>query len=366
MGSDQNLPARLVVHSTKKRRILFGASVVSGLAFLLNLGGVPGDIATWAGWLKWLSGHRSHGVIFVVTAAVWLCVTLWLASGLLRDASSFSHGEGRKADDRQPALPTVSLAEAASLGEQCTDISKEIYAFLNTHATRTDEAKVIAEYREEFDARVHNLCLALITGGLAEVSGLKNVDKPATTLSDIQWIARGLASQGEGYSRSRLAKYQAEAHAETPTRVGAQPTLVRAKSANDDHFPRIESAVDSFGNSAVPTEGREYSLWAQPRRVLRPGQQVSFQVEVSDPNGEDVAMHVLSSGSSLDADVTITREGTIVWNVRDEDIADPAYVHIYASSQRSFHRENTWDASANFIYRVLPRLAAPEPAKTQV
>jgi hypothetical protein len=87
MGSGQDLPAplsRLVVHSTKKRRILLGGSVISGFVFLLGLGGIPGDIATWAGWLRWLSGQRSHWIILGCAAAVWVLVTLWLVLSVRR------------------------------------------------------------------------------------------------------------------------------------------------------------------------------------------------------------------------------------------------------------------------------------------
>lgn len=131
--------------------------------------------------------------------------------------------------------------------------------------------------------------------------------------------------------------------------------LVRTSSTNDDHFPSIESAVDSFGNRAEPRLGDKNSWSAQPMRVLRPGQRVSFQLEVSDPNGEDVAMRVLPSAGK--ADVAISPDGTIAWNVREENIADPAHVHIYVRSHRNYHRYEDWDASASFIYRVLPRLA---------
>ncbi len=140
-----------------------------------------------------------------------------------------------------------------------------------------------------------------------------------------------------------------------PARAG-QWVLVEA-SRNDDHFPRIESAVDSFGNRAEADRADDEGsrLWTHPKRILRPGQHVFFEVDVSDPNGEDVEVRVLCG--SGEAEVVIDPDGTIKWNVREENIADPAFVHIYARSQRPFHRLDTFDASANFLYRVLPRLA---------
>lgn len=57
--------------------------MLTGALFFFNLGGIPGDIAQWAHWLRWLSGHRSHWSIFGATAGIWLVVTAWLAVAVL-------------------------------------------------------------------------------------------------------------------------------------------------------------------------------------------------------------------------------------------------------------------------------------------
>jgi hypothetical protein len=100
---------------------------------------------------------------------------------------------------------TLSLEEAGELAEQFSKTSKAIYAFLNEQVG-VDEQKVVAEYRQKFDAKVLNICLELITAGLSTTERLKNALKPPASVDDIQWVARMLAISGEGYSAERLTK----------------------------------------------------------------------------------------------------------------------------------------------------------------
>lgn len=133
-----------------------------------------------------------------------------------------------------------------------------------------------------------------------------------------------------------------------------RPALLKAKGTNDGHFPRVESARDSLGHTAERTMND--SLYASTEQVLRPGQQVRFELEATDPNGDDLELSVLTPGQSeTDADVAISG-GVVTWTVRDDDIADPAHVHIYVTSRRSYHRHRLFDDGASFVYRVLPRL----------
>jgi hypothetical protein len=136
--------------------------------------------------------------------------------------------------------------------------------------------------------------------------------------------------------------------------VGEAPAecrLLPATGTSDAHFPRIESASDSLGH--VAKRDMSDTLVADTAHVLRPGQQVTFEVQASDPNGDDLEVRpVLGMGYP---DVAI-RDGLVTWNVRHEDIADPAQLYIYVASQRSYHRRTTWDDLAVFVYRVLPSL----------
>jgi hypothetical protein len=138
-----------------------------------------------------------------------------------------------------------------------------------------------------------------------------------------------------------------------PLSSAAATPLIKAKGTNATNFPRIESAVDSFGHAARRTASGNLLVGATDE-VLRPGQQVTFNVEASDPNGEDLRLELLRSGGGT-VDVTIGDDGTIVWNVNEQDIADPAHMHIYLTSQRTYHKVRTWDDAVTFTYRVLPR-----------
>jgi len=136
------------------------------------------------------------------------------------------------------------------------------------------------------------------------------------------------------------------------SKTGDAPALLPATGTSDAHFPRIESASDSLGH--VAKRDMSDTLVADTAHVLRPGQQVTFEVQASDPNGDDLEVRpVLGMGYTPDVAI---RDGLVTWNVRDEDIADPAELYIYVASQRSYHRRTTWDDLAVFVYRVLPSL----------
>lgn len=185
-------------------------------------------IATIAGVLATLHATDSHFRWWwptnwmIVPVAIFL-VGLVLAVLPVRRSEDEAH-EGTLTPVVAHAEPSASppapanIEEAIELGKRCAKVSKAIYAFLNREAGRSDEPKVVAEYRQKFDARVHNLCLDLLAGGLSDIERLKNVERPAASVDDIQWIARGLSSYGDGYSAERLAKYQAQATKELSAR----------------------------------------------------------------------------------------------------------------------------------------------------
>ena len=130
------------------------------------------------------------------------------------------------------------------------------------------------------------------------------------------------------------------------------PNILKAKQTTDGNFPRIESAVDSLGHKAE-RGWASAGLSAHTQDVVRPGQRVTFEIEASDPNGDDLVLRVITPGRN--ADVALNG-GVVTWNVSDADIGDPTYVHIYIESQRTYHSHETYDDAASFSYRVLPRL----------
>jgi hypothetical protein len=259
---------------------------------------------------------------------------------------------GSDASPQPSTQESPPLLDVIRLAKQFTKTSKAIYAFLNKQAMRPDEPKVVAEYRQKFDAKVWNLCLNLIAVGLSDTERLKGAMTPPRSVDDIQWVARTLAVTGEGYGPG-LEK--------TAKKTGAG-TFVRTRRTNEGRFPRIESAVDSFGHEA------EHQETAEPRfvytgRELTPGDQVTFTLELSDPDGDDAFVTIIPPGGLDDANIPISPDGVVTWIVRDKDISDHASVFIFVTSQRDFHRIHGghFDDSVAFVYRVVPSAAAAPP-----
>lgn len=260
-----------------------------------------------------------------------------------------STGSGREIGRVWAALlsrPTDGLVYVLRLAEQFIKTSKAIYSFLNRHAMRSDEPKVLAEYQQKFDAKVMSLCLDLISAGHSDAERLKIAMTPPASVHDIQWVARILAITGENFG-PRLRGFVQKA---------GGGTLVRTRHTNKGQFPRIESAVDSFGRRP---EELATAVWIADGREheLTPGDEVIFKVELSDPDGDDVFLCIVPPGG-LDADgnMPISADGTMTWTVRDKDVSNPAYVYIFVRSQRDFHRDSRGiDDSVGFIYRVVPR-----------
>jgi hypothetical protein len=168
-----------------------------------------------------------------------------------------------ESNEVEPDAPTtdqaptrLSIEEVGELGERCTRTSKAIYAFLNKEAMRTDEPKLVAEYRQKFDARVVNLCLDLTVSGLSDNEKMKNAMNPPASVEDIQWIARVLAIAGEGYSAKRLAKYQAQAMKE----LKLEPIDTAAKEKELEELEELVPFVNeakSSGNDMTPLAALE-------------------------------------------------------------------------------------------------------------
>jgi hypothetical protein len=241
--------------------------------------------------------------------------------------------------DRPPLVDVLRLAG------QFTKTSKAIYGFLNKQAMRSDEPKVLAEYRQKFDATVSNLCLDLITAGLSDTEHMKYAMTPPGSLIEIQWIARFLAITGEGFG-PRLERFARESGA---------GTFVTTKRTNEGRFPRIDSAADSFGHE-IEREGNG-DPFVFTGEVLTPGDQVTFRLELSDPDGADALVTVSPPGGLDGAHVSISADGIATWLVRDTDVSDPAYLFIFVRSRREFHRiHGDFDDSVAFVYRVVPRV----------
>ena len=92
------------------------------------------------------------------------------------------------------SLPITTIEEADELAKRCSATSKAIYAFLAKNALRTDEATVLAEYRQKFEAKVSGLYGDLLTGGMVPPDQLAS---PVRSHADIPWVAHILASRSD-------------------------------------------------------------------------------------------------------------------------------------------------------------------------
>ena len=136
------------------------------------------------------------------------------------------------------------------------------------------------------------------------------------------------------------------------------------KNAADEYYPRVESARDSFGNATTDLLlTNQAGIPIQAANVLRPGDEVTFEVVAVDPQGRDLEYSftalqrggftpILSQGASGER-VRIT------WHVTK----DNAFVHNEAVIRVSaigaeYHRQGDVDATIVFAYTVLPPLRA--------
>lgn len=118
----------------------------------------------------------------------------------------------------------------------------------------------------------------------------------------------------------------------------------------EEHFPRIESATDSFGNTVRgpgPTD-------AHTGQTLRPGDQVDFAVTGWDPQRQPYTLE----WSAHTAPGTYSFRQFVdrfIWKVTDETIGDPIIVTIRLTSGRPYHRlGSAYDDQVQFWYRVVP------------
>jgi len=131
-------------------------------------------------------------------------------------------------------------------------------------------------------------------------------------------------------------------------------TIFRSSRQDEpEHFPRIESAKDSFGN--VPS-GDVGDLSVDTDLTLRPGDRVTFDLRAWDPHGRSWTWTVAydlqgHSGFEIEGD-------RIVWNVGEEHIRERAQLIIFLVGSGPYHRHGTVDDRVSFWYRVLPRRSA--------
>ena len=143
--------------------------------------------------------------------------------------------------------------------------------------------------------------------------------------------------------------------------IRQQVTLFRSAGGGGpepEHFPRIESLIDSFGN----TKEMHTMGFVHTRLTLRPGHGVTFSGSAWDPNGDPVSWKVQVVNGPLLHDWQEGNELECTWHVLESDIRQSRFVEIQLRSNKAYHRNGDGsDDTVTFVYAVLPR-RGPRPA----
>jgi Swt1-like HEPN len=137
--------------------------------------------------------------------------------------------------------------------------------------------------------------------------------------------------------------------------IRQQVTLFRSAGGGGpepEHFPRIESLIDSFGN----TKDTIMFGVVHTKLTLRPGDVVTFSGSAWDPNGDPVSWKARFLHGPVLRDWQEGNELECTWLVQESDIAESVFLEFSLRSNKTYHRQLGTDDKATFMYTVLPRL----------
>ncbi|QRE80380.1 hypothetical protein F1734_09060 [Rhodococcus ruber] len=130
------------------------------------------------------------------------------------------------------------------------------------------------------------------------------------------------------------------------------------KDQAGDYYPRIDSAIDSFGHEIDCSKVDLISGRAYTEIGVRPGDIITFRMTGVDP--QDRLLHWSQNFQLETLDSVITKAGevaTLTWNVIESHVGELANVEIRMKSVNGkFHRYSDIDHAVNFIYAVRPPL----------
>jgi hypothetical protein len=166
---------------------------------------------------------------------------------------------------------------------------------------------------------------------LKELGRLRNPDAHRRELLPHQ---KHLALGISGEIRTRIVRYRSR------------------KETSSDCFPRIESAIDSYGNQWTPSPHCPKCVLTG--MSLRPGDLIEFIVTARDP--EDLILsYSLSIGGALTAWQSAPNFSL---RLSEEHIREELRVFLRVRSPREYHAAGTFDDQVFFQYSVLPPKAA--------
>jgi hypothetical protein len=137
--------------------------------------------------------------------------------------------------------------------------------------------------------------------------------------------------------------------------IRQQVTLFRSAGGGGpepEHFPRIESLIDSFGNTK---EMAAMARFASTGLTLRPGDVVTFSGSAWDPSGNPVSWRAQFNHGPVLYEWQEGNELECTWLVQESDIRESVFLEISLRSNKSYHRlAGGVDDKVTFVYTVLP------------
>lgn len=158
---------------------------------------------------------------------------------------------------------------------------------------------------------------------VCDLGELRNPDAHRRELTDSE---KSLISGMAGELRTQITRYLSER--DTP----------------DEYFPRMESLQDSLGNS----------MNSPKRPVVRVGTLIEFVAEAWDPLGTELQYRWIIQPAHEDTFQDWSPNNRFAWNVKGNQVANPAWVNVEMRSPREFHAEGGRDAGWSMAYTVLP------------
>lgn len=126
-----------------------------------------------------------------------------------------------------------------------------------------------------------------------------------------------------------------------------------------DHYPRIESVIDSFGNTYNGEAPDLINHGIETAIVLHPGDVVTFTATAFDGQDRDLRFELRASLLGIEPRQKVIEKAgrpvELTWHVTDEEVGTftAMGVYLYAEGTK-YHRHTQYDYSVRFAYRVDP------------
>lgn len=131
--------------------------------------------------------------------------------------------------------------------------------------------------------------------------------------------------------------------------------------AAGDIYPRMEWARDSLGNELQLNEmsAGAAQLYALPRTVVRPGDEITFEIMSTDPQDRAIEYSVRMPRQSMQG-IGVVESGDAIaftWAVTEQDVQELCSITFRMTAVgTTYHRGGSYDHSLMISYTVRPPL----------